>query len=77
MLHSCDAGGQTIIQQCRMGLFFGRVDSSGLTPSKEPVALVEATHRLPETIERIYASYHHSAMPRENIGDISAKTFAE
>jgi hypothetical protein len=60
-----------------MGHFFGRVGSSAINPSRERVALVEATPNPPNTLERIYTSYRHSEMPRENIGDASAKTFAE
>lgn len=64
------------LQRCRMGHFFGRFDRSTPETPKKPAALADATPNPPNTLDRIYSSYQ-SEMPRENIGETSAKTFAE
>lgn len=62
-----------------MGHLFGRVDRSAPETPKKVTALANATPNAPNTLDRIYSTYHQLRpdMPQENIGDTSANTFAE
>ena len=70
------------LKQCRMGHYSDRLDPfTSDTPSKLD-APIYATPVPPNTLDRIYSVYRHPPrpepeMPRQNIGEASAKKFAE
>ncbi|KAK5304578.1 hypothetical protein LTR99_003641 [Exophiala xenobiotica] len=60
-----------------MSHFSGRKDRSILRTPIKSIAPADATPNPPNTLERIYSNYRPEMPPGENIGDTSAKTFAE
>ncbi|KIV83081.1 hypothetical protein PV11_05140 [Exophiala sideris] len=64
-----------------MGHSLGRVDGPVLKTPTKPISHSDATPTPPNTIERIYSNYRSEPempqTPQQNIGDSSAKIFAE